>query len=124
MEQSFWREDSPASPQRRRKRPSTAASPKHSTPKPKIQKMEKKIDLEKERKKKAQEEKREAKRAQIAAGKELASKMFSASSASTSRNLLDESDDDSAEESALQRAQKEIESLKAQLRQKEDKKKV
>lgn len=50
--------------------------------------------------------------------------MFSASSASTSRNLLDESDDDSAEESDLQRAQKEIETLKAQLRQKEDKKKV
>lgn len=101
-----------------------AASPKTQHATTKNPDNWKKIDLEKERKKKAQEEKREAKRAQIAAGKELPSKLFSASSASTCRNLLDESDDDSAEESALQRAQKEIESLKAQLRQKEDKKKV
>lgn len=49
--------------------------------------------------KKAKEEKREAKQAQIAAGKELASKMFSAKTLTTSTNLLDKSD--SAEESAL-----------------------
>lgn len=58
-----------------------------------------KIDLEKERMKKAKEEKREPKQAQIAAGKELASKTFSAKTLTTSTNLLDKSD--SAEESAL-----------------------
>lgn len=49
--------------------------------------------------KKAKEEKREAKQAQIAAGKQLASKMFLAKTLRTSTNLLDKSD--SAEESAL-----------------------
>ena len=72
---------------------------RHSTPKPKIQETKNKIDLEKERMKKAKEEKREAKQAQITAGKELASKLFSAKTPRTSTNVLHKSD--SAEESAL-----------------------
>lgn len=71
--------------------------------------------------KKAKEEKREAKQAQITAGKELASKLLSATTTRTSTNLLHERD--SAEESAL-RGPKKKQSLKAQLRKQEDKKKV
>ena len=51
------------------------------------------------KKQKAKEGKREAKQAQITAGKELASKLFSATTTRTSTNLLHERD--SAEESAL-----------------------
>ena len=105
MEHSFWRKDSQldsaASPQKR-KWPCMAVSlnpKKQNTPKPKIQETKNKIDLEKERMKKAKEGKREAKQAQITAGKELASKLFSATTPRTPTNLLDERD--SAEESAL-----------------------
>lgn len=105
MEHSFWRKDSQldsAASSQKRKWPRIAVSLnpiKQNKPKPKIQETKNKIDLEKERMKKAKEEKREAKQAQITAGKELASKLFSATTTRTSTNLLHERD--SAEESAL-----------------------
>lgn len=105
MEHSFWCKDlqldSVASSQKRKwPRIAVSLNPiKQNKPKPKIQETKNKIDLEKERMKKAKEGKREAKQAQITAGKELASKLFSATIPRTSTNLLHERD--SAEELLL-----------------------
>lgn len=77
IEKKIWNKDfedsSPHISPIKRKQPSA----KHSTPKPTKKRVKASpADLEKERKKAAQEEKRKAKQAQIAAGRELANKLF------------------------------------------------
>lgn len=113
IEKKFWNKDSEdSSPQIspiKRKQPSA----KHSTPKPKKKRAKASpADLEKERKKAAQEEKRKAKQAQIAAGKELANKLFLARKPHSCSETSESEDED-----PLQKAKKEVEALKAQLKE-------
>ena len=68
--------------------------------------------MEKERKKAAQEEKRKAKQAQIAAGKELANKLFLVRTPHSANETSESEDED-----PLQKAKKELEVLKAQLKE-------
>ena len=113
IEKKFWNKDSEdSSPQIspiKRKQPSA----KPSTPKPKKKRVKASpADLEKERKKAAQEEKRKAKQAQIAAGKELANKLFLARTPHSGNETSESEDED-----PLQKAKKELEVLKAQLKE-------
>ena len=102
LEKNFGTTDSEdSSPQIspiKRKQPSA----KHSTPKPKKKRAKASpADLEKERKKTAQEETRKAKQAQIAAGKELANKLFLARTPHSGSDTSESEDED-----PLQKAKK------------------
>lgn len=113
IEKKFWNKDSNDSSPHispiKRKQPSA----KHNTPKPKKKRAKASpADLEKERKKAAQEEKRKAKQAQIAAGKELANKLFLTRTPHSGSETSESEDED-----PLHKAKKELEALKAQLKE-------